>query len=245
MYQVTDANTLSVMALLTAMMLTPLYIFVIYVFSGASPARGLKIAAAFVVLGGFTSWVVLADATRALGPFAALSVPLAWFIPSLILWWKSDWFLAEELSQKWLIGFQVFRIVGGVFLIEMLVGNVPGIFAYPAGIGDVSIGILAATVLLVHRNSAHISAFAIGLVIILGLVDLSSAFFFAFTTTAGPGQIFFPEIANNISLFPVGVVPMFLVPAAIFLHILSLLNYRKYQRPGATSAATSPAISAA
>jgi len=241
MYQITDAHTLSVMILFTALLLTPLYIFAIYVFSGASPARGLKIAAAFVVLGGFTSWVVLADATRALGPFAALSVPLVWFVPSLILWWKSDWFLAEELSQKWLIGFQVFRIIGGVFLIEMLLGNVPGIFAYPAGIGDMLVGLLAATMLLAHRNSATMPAFAILLVIVSGLGDLASAFFFAFTTTEGPGQIFFPEIANNINLFPVGVVPFFLVPAAIFLHVLSLLNYRKYQRGNAASAVT-PAV---
>jgi len=213
----------------SAMLFTPFYIFAIYVFSGAPPLGGLQIAAGFVLFGGFISWVVLADATVALGPFAALSVPVVWSLPSLILWWWRDWFLVAELSQKWLIGFQMFRVVGGVFVLEMVIGNVPGLFAYPAGLGDMLVGLVAAGVLLAHRRSPHIAGFAIILVIVLGLADLASAFFFAFTTTPGPGQLFFPEIENTIALFPVGQVAFFLVPAAIFLHVLSLLNYRKFQ----------------
>ncbi len=230
MYQITDAHILTVLALSATMLLTPLYIFAIFVFSGAEPVKGLQIAAGFVVFGGFMSWVALADASQALGPFAALSVPVAWFLPSIFLWWRRDWFLTQELSQKWLIGYQMFRVIGGVFLLEMLIGNVPGLFAYPAGLGDMFVGLVAAALLLAYGKGPQIPAFAVLGVIVLGLVDLSGAFFFAFITTPGPGQLFYPEIVNTITLFPVGLIPFFLVPSAIFLHILSLLNYRKFQR---------------
>jgi len=75
---------------------------------------------------------------------------------NLILYWLRDWFLSQELSQKWLVGLQLFRVIGGVFLIEMVRGNIPGIFSYPAGIGDILVGVAALAVLLAYRKREHI-----------------------------------------------------------------------------------------
>jgi len=74
-------------------------------------------------------------------------------------------------------------------------------------------------------------------IIVIGIADFMSAFFFGFTSSEGsPMQLFFPEITNRLILFPTGMIPLFLVPYAIFFHLLSLLNYLKFQRPKARDA---------
>ena len=40
------------------------------------------------------------------------------------------------VPQYWLIGIQTFRILGGVWLARYFAGQLPGLFALPAGIGD-------------------------------------------------------------------------------------------------------------
>ena len=48
-----------------------------------------------------------------------------------------------RVPLHWLVGVQVYRIVGGVFLIALAQGDVPAEFALPAGIGDVLVGLAA------------------------------------------------------------------------------------------------------
>ena len=107
-------------------------------------------------------------------------------------------------------------------------GNIPGIFAYPAGLGDIIVGIVALAVLLIYKNSKNIAKSGIMIVIIIGIIDFLSAFFFGFTSSDSPFQLFFPEIKNNVIFFPTGMIPLFLVPYAIFFHTLSYLNFKKY-----------------
>ena len=138
-----------------------------------------------------------------------------------------DWFLDRPLSQHWLIGLQLWRAIGGVFLIEMAREHIPGIFAYPAGLGDLFVSGLAAVVLLRYGWQPTIPRLAILLVIGFGAADFLSAFFFGFTSSRGPQQLFFPAGANDLSLFPTGLIPLFLVPGAIFFHALSWLELRR------------------
>src|SRR5262249_23493959 len=42
--------------------------------------------------------------------------------------------IIEGVPQHWLIGIQSFRILGGVFLVRYFTGELPGLFALPAGI---------------------------------------------------------------------------------------------------------------
>lgn len=230
MYKMLDAHALTLIIVVGSVMVTPFYILGVYVFSEASPKKGMQIGSAFVLWGSLMFWVCLSDIPRALAPLGSLIIPLSWFLPSLILYWNRNWFLSEKLSQNWLIGFQVFRVIGGVFLIEMILENVPGIFAYPAGLGDILVGLVALGVLLTYRKNERIPKAGIFLVIGLGIPDLLSAFFFAATSAEGPIQLFFPAVTNNLRLFPTGMIPLFLVPCAIFFHTLSMLNYLKYER---------------
>ena len=170
------------------------------------------------------------DTPRKLGLAGNLIVPISWILPSLILYWKRNWFLSEKLSQKWLIGLQLFRVIGGVFLIEMVRGHIPGIFAYPAGLGDILVGLVALLILLAYRDSEQIPKSGIFIVVVLGVADFLSAFFFGITSSEGPFQLFHPNIKNNLILFPTGMIPLFLVPYAIFFHTLSILNYIQFER---------------
>lgn len=229
MYKILDAHVLTVILVVGTIMTTPFYILGVYVFSGASPKKGMQIGSAFLLWGSLMFWVCLSDLRKELA-LGSLIVPLSWLLPSLILYWKRNWFLSQKLSQNWLIGLQLFRVVGGVFLIEMVLGHIPGIFAYPAGLGDILVGLVALGVLLAYRKSERIPKAVIFLVIGLGIADFLSAFFFSFTSSEGPFQLFYPAVANNAGLFPTGMIPLFLVPYAIFFHTLSLLNYLKYER---------------
>ena len=51
--------------------------------------------------------------------------------------------IISGIPQHWLIGIQTFRILGGVFLVRYFQGELPGVFAIPAGVGDVLTGLFA------------------------------------------------------------------------------------------------------
>ena len=64
----------------------------------------------------------------------------------------------------------------------------------------------------------------------VGVLDFLSAFFFGFTSSRTPLQLFFPVVPNNVVAFPTGMIPLFLVPYAIFFHTLSALNYARFEK---------------
>jgi hypothetical protein len=51
--------------------------------------------------------------------------------------------LLDATPASWLIALQVYRVFGGIFLVNWFNGNVAGVFAWPAGIGDMATGIAA------------------------------------------------------------------------------------------------------
>jgi len=65
-------------------------------------------------------------------------------------------------------------------------------------------------------------------ILIIGIVDLISAFFFAFTSNESPLQLFFPTIKSTLILFPTGMIALYFVPIALMFLTLSWLNYRKF-----------------
>lgn len=226
-YSIMNAHFLTVTVIAAAMLVTPFYVFATYVFSGASARKGALIGTGFLVWGAVMTWVCLSDIARSVGPLGNLIVPICWIAPSLILIFGRNWFLSEPLSQRWLVGLQVWRVIGGVFLIEMARGNLPGVFAYPAGIGDIAVGVVAAFALIAYRNRAQLPRTALITVLVLGVADFLGAFFFGFTSSEGPQQLFFPKVTNDLLLFPTGMIPLFLVPYAIFFHTLSWLSLRQ------------------
>ena len=115
----------------------------------------------------------------------------------------------------WLVLPQVYRLVGGVFLYPFLAyGVLPGGFAWPAGVGDMTVGALAPLVALtLVRGTPRARTWAV-LWNVLGIVDLVIA---PLSALASGAQI--------PSIYPLAIVPLFLgPPLGVLLHVLSLRN---------------------
>src|SRR6266478_9697353 len=54
--------------------------------------------------------------------------------------------IIASVPQSQLVAFQFYRVIGATFLVLYAVGQLPGIFALPAGLGDVMVGLTALTV---------------------------------------------------------------------------------------------------
>lgn len=143
------------------------------------------------------------------------------FLASIVAYKARHWILGHGVSQHLLIGLQLIRPIGMVFVFEHTQGNLPGIFAYPAGLGDLLTGLLAAFIIYRFWDTT-IPPYWILLVAGVGLLDFTSAFFFGFTSSASPVQLFSFENPNRVTEYPLGLIPLFLVPYAVIAHILSL-----------------------
>jgi hypothetical protein len=173
------------------------------------------------------AWFCLADVIDKLGNWGNLIIPLLWFGPSAIvlLFRKPPLLQRHVLSQKLLVGLQLFRAIGLIFLLEMP-DHVPTVFAYPAGLGDIATAIVAGIILYMYRGPSNkIKGFAVYFLVAFGMLDFVSTFFFGFTSSESPIQLFYPDPVSQLINFPTGsMVPLFLVPYAILFHTMSLLT---------------------
>jgi hypothetical protein len=168
-------------------------------------------------------------------------LPIAIFLPLLIalpLLIRSKRLAAvlDSVSPAWLIGFQVYRVLGYVFLVRWAAGELPGTFALPAGIGDVLVGALALPVAFYLQSGAiggRAAAYAWNL---LGILDLLIAVTIGALTATGRLPVDVPNAAA--SSFPLVMIPAFAVPLSLILHGVSLWQLMRGTR------AAVPALSA-
>lgn len=153
-------------------------------------------------------------------------LPIAIFAPllvGLVLALRSSRLTAvlDAIPQSWLVGVQVYRVLGVIILIQFARGLAPWQFALPAGIGDVLTGLLAlpaATSLMTRAARAVPRAMAWNL---FGITDLAIAVTMGALTTPGPGQALAFDHPNQFS-YPLVMIPAFAVPLSLILHGLSL-----------------------
>jgi hypothetical protein len=125
-----------------------------------------------------------------------------------------------------LIRLHCWRLVGVTFLMLMLSGSLPVEFALPAGLGDVLIGATAFWVAdHVDHPRGHLRALVWSW---LGLVDLVLAIVLGVGTNPGPAQ-FIRTVPTSAAMtqFPMALVPTFLVPIALVLHVVTLWQLYK------------------
>ena len=144
----------------------------------------------------------------------------------------------DTVALPWLVGIQLYRIVGLIFLILYGLGRLPGEFAIPAGLGDVLIGVTAPFVAVaLYREYAWARDAAL-IWNIAGIADLVVAVGTGFLSSPGPLQILALENPNQlITSFPFALIPLFAVPLSILLHVAALKRLPKvtegrfYTRP--------------
>jgi len=123
---------------------------------------------------------------------------------------------------------QTSRIIGVVFLTSYAYGVLPGIFALPAGIGDVAIGLTAPLIvwMLVSKTRARLAVLAVWNV--LGLLDLVMAVSLGILTSRSSlGILAGTTTSAAVVAFPLSLIPTFLVPVDLILHLITLSRVRR------------------
>jgi hypothetical protein len=137
----------------------------------------------------------------------------------------------DAVPQHWLIGVQLYRALGAIFLILYGAGKMPGLFAWPAGLGDVLVGVLAPVVAVAYARGPEKNGDLVSAWNIFGMVDLIVAVATGFSTSPSPFQLFaFDQPNELVSVFPLVLIPTYLVPVSILLHIASLTKLRRTVR---------------
>lgn len=163
---------------------------------------------------------IVSKLIAAVGPFAlTITVPPVLF---LLAYRAIPAFHAFVLAAdlRFVTMTQAWRIVGFYFLALLGISQLPGSFAWGAGLGDVLIGLAApfvAIALIRRPDFARTTRFAV--FHWLGLFD-----FVAALTAGAISSGAFPEIAGPLSVAPLAELPLYLVPG-FFVPIFVMLHF--------------------
>jgi hypothetical protein len=186
----------------------------------------------------YTLWlaVIWAGAINGIfkpGHFFPPLLPFSIFVPvivgvPLLLRSRRIGQVLDAMPTTWLIALQLYRVFGSAFLIGWAFGAIPGVFALPAGIGDVITGLFAVPVAIALASGTVEARKAAIAWNIFGLLDFTVAVGIGLTITPGPLQLIVPSIPNaTAGLYPNVMIPAFAVPSSILLHALSLRQLRR------------------
>jgi hypothetical protein len=206
------------------------------------PGRG-------VVAAGIGGWLVIEIVLAAAGAYAtstqrafpALAIGIAAPIAAGL------WLLARStrlaaavaaIPVSSLIRVQVYRVAGVVFLLAWAAGRLPALFAVPAGLGDVAVGVAAPFVAArVADGSERSRRLARGWNL-AGIADLVMAVTLgAVTSPSALWSAPFHQASPLISRLPLVLIPVFAVPLSVLLHVVTLRRLGARAPAGALSGA--------
>jgi hypothetical protein len=164
--------------------------------------------------------------------FFGFAIPLVVFFAA---YFESGAFRAFVLGAdlRLAAAMQAWRWAGFGFLSLYAQGVLPGLFAFPAGLGDMAIGVSAPWIvlgLIRHRSFAASRRYVtwnimgiIDLVVAVSMGTLCSGFLHGLT-----GKV----TTSPMSQFPLVLIPAYFVPLFIMLHFTALSQARRLARPG-------------
>lgn len=189
----------------------------------------------------FTLWATIAWTAAINGSFragasslpllpAAILLPVIVCAPVLLLS-KRIGQLLDATPATWLIALQLYRVFGSQWLAYWLQGALPGLWALPAGTGDVLTGLFAVPAAIALATGMAEGRKAAILWNAFGLGDFAVAIALGMTMSPGPFQLITPDGPSMaVDTFPNVLTPAFVVPSSILLHVLSLRQlYRRRQ----------------
>jgi hypothetical protein len=161
------------------------------------------------------------------------TIPFAIFLPIVLglVLLRSDRVrrLLDAVPLSWLVGIQVYRVVGAIFLLLLSEGRLSAFFALPAGVGDVTVGVLAPFVAWIYARGGRGRETLVRAWNVSGLLDLTIAVTAGFLTVPSPFQpasLLDPSSAL-LTVFPLAMVPAFAVPVSVILHAAALMKLRR------------------
>ena len=209
--------------------------------SDPSGHRGIQLAVATTLAIWFVLIVSLGAAGAFVGPPGKPPLPMAIGVASPILLFLA-WMRASPAFREFVlsidlrlnIAMQAWRWAGLGFIDLYAYKVLPAVFAFPAGLGDMAIGITAPWVILkLARRPDFAASSAFVRWNLLGILDLVVAISLgtlgAFLATGAPGEI----STTPMSTLPLLLIPAYFVPLFLMLHIAALLQSRQLKRKGA------------
>jgi hypothetical protein len=216
---------------------TSLVLYLGAIAAGLSRRTGIAVAvAAYALLGG---WLVASGLLARAGTYAGesglngpwLVVAFTGFFASVLLATRIPLLsriLAHPKTLTLLTILHTWRIGGITFLLVMALGHLPAVFALPAGLGDIAIGLAAPVIAgrLARGDRRGAVRFHV-----LGILDLVVALAIGFLAGLGPFQPFqITPTTEPLGLLPLVLIPTVAVPLVIALHIVSLRRLRAMTR---------------
>jgi hypothetical protein len=187
-----------------------------------------------LAVGIIAAWFVFALSASAAHVFKQssaappIALGLSVLIPVVVFW---IWFrtsagfrdFALSLDPRVLTIVQSWRIAGFAFVVLYVYGILPGVFANPAGWGDIAIGLTAPWVAMKLAEPGHRKGFIVWNA--LGILDLVVA-----VTTGTTSRLVHPHglAADAMTVLPLSIVPTFLVPLFLILHIIVIAQARRW-----------------
>jgi hypothetical protein len=183
----------------------------------------------------YTLWFALVWSAAIHGVFHLSAVaptvpwlPLAIFVPVLV--GVPLMLLSRRLAQvldvmpaAWLVALQFYRVFGGWVLAAWLHGAVPGVFALPAGTGDMLTGLLAVPAAIAVASGTAQGRRAAIAWNLFGLADFVLAVTLGLLTAPGRFHLIVTSVPSiSAGNYPDVLTPAFVVPSSILLHALSL-----------------------
>ena len=196
---------------------------------------GTKLVVAVVLAGWLALIMILGGARAFVSPPGTLPVPIAIGVTAPVVLFLAAFWLSRRFRElvltadvRVMLGIQAWRFAGLGFLALNAYGVLPGLFAWPAGLGDMAIGLTAPLVISALRRQPSFAAGRLFQVWnLLGILDLIDAVSLgAMCAVSGIG------ISAEVPTFPMGglplvLVPTFLVPLFAILHLTALLQARR------------------
>jgi hypothetical protein len=174
----------------------------------------------------------------------SMSVPvplgLAALLPVLVfgIWFNASRTFRESvlaLNPVTLTAVHTWRVGGIVFLILLAQGFLPASFAYPAGLGDIAVGLTAPLVAWSMSRKSIPARLQLAWQI-AGITDLVVAIGMGVLSSPTPLGTLAPGATTRVmGLLPMSLVPTFIVPLLTIFHIICIAQARKFSPINAPS----------
>jgi hypothetical protein len=193
-----------------------------------------------LIAGLIGAWFILSLSASALHLFSTepgsppLPILVAVLTPIILF---SVWYWSSKSFREFVLGLnprtltivQAWRIAGYVFVVLYAYHILPGMFALPAGWGDIAIGATAVPVALQLATPNHRKSFILWQ--ILGITDLVVAVslgalgsFISPQEFMGPGG----TATGALTVLPLSLIPTFGVPLFLILHTICIAQARRW-----------------
>lgn len=199
---------------------------------------GIKLVVAVMLAVWFTLVILMGAGGVFFSPPGTPPLPIAIGVTAPILLflaglWMSRPFRGFVLASdlRLILGIQAWRFAGFGFLALYAHGVLPGIFAWPAGLGDIAIGVTAPWLLvaLIRRPSfAASKTFVVWNA--LGVLDLVVAVGTGALNSALAAGVAGEITTSPMAQLPLVLIPVYLVPIFIMLHAASFIQARRLAR---------------